>query len=389
MNKLALVSMAAIAASLPSLATAQERTVAPPVAWEEVPQVGLSAPAAPAAGVTWQDRARSSAPQLVPTQAAAVQAAPAAAAIVRQAARAGGGHRMGRMGGHRMGKAGGHRMGGFGGHRMSKGSGHRMGRAGGHHVGKGGGHRMGRVGGHHIGKGGHRMGRFGGHHKGKRFDHIRRIHRGGRVHGFFWGPQFHVRNWGLYGFPEPIHDRRWVRYYDDAYLIDGDGRVHDSRYGLDWDEYGERWDYDERGIPVYGDDDDAYEGEEDYAWDGEAEGEYSEEWDEGRDRDAHHGGGYRKHGGGHAYQGGSCTVTYSFDGSHPAPPPPPPPPGCGHGGGYGHGYGPGVVVTETIVTTHPVVTEDVVRVRKHKRHHGKYRPRHAPPPPPPEPGERG
>ena len=28
---------------------------------------------------------------------------------------------------------------------------------------------------------------------------------------------------------------RWVRYYDDAVLIDPDGRVIDTRYGIEWD----------------------------------------------------------------------------------------------------------------------------------------------------------
>ena len=34
-----------------------------------------------------------------------------------------------------------------------------------------------------------------------------------------------INNWQIYGFADPGPDRRWVRYYDDAYLIDRDGRV--------------------------------------------------------------------------------------------------------------------------------------------------------------------
>src|SRR5687768_18603626 len=75
-----------------------------------------------------------------------------------------------------------------------------------------------------------------GMHPGPNFPH-RRLHRGFVIHPFWFGPQFHIQNWQMYGFADPGRDRRWVRYYDDAYLIDGDGRVVDERYGLDWDEY--------------------------------------------------------------------------------------------------------------------------------------------------------
>jgi hypothetical protein len=69
--------------------------------------------------------------------------------------------------------------------------------------------------------------------------------------GFFHQPQFHVQNWQLYGFIAPRHDQRWVRYYDDAYLVDRRGYIHDRRQRVNWDRYGERWERDERGIPYY------------------------------------------------------------------------------------------------------------------------------------------
>ncbi len=76
-------------------------------------------------------------------------------------------------------------------------------------------------------------------HRGSNFSH-RRFSRGFVMNRFWLAPRFHVRNWQLYGFAPPPADYRWVRYYNDAYLVDGAGRVHDSRHDLDWDEYGER-----------------------------------------------------------------------------------------------------------------------------------------------------
>jgi Ni/Co efflux regulator RcnB len=84
-------------------------------------------------------------------------------------------------------------------------------------------------------------------HPGPNFRH-RRLQRGFFVHPFWFGPQFHVRNWQTYGFAPPPPEHRWIRYYDDAHLIDRRGRVMDSRHGLDWDQYGERWEMDD-GIP--------------------------------------------------------------------------------------------------------------------------------------------
>jgi hypothetical protein len=195
----------------------------------------------------------------------------------------------------------------------------------------------------------------------------RRIHRGFFIPPMWFGPQFHVNNWQTYGFYEPGADQRWVRYYDDAYLIDRGGRVVDSREDMDWDRYGEEWDMDD-GIPAYrgrghhGDD-------EDYSWSEERSG---------------HGGGYG---------------------------PPMPGPGYGYGGGYGYshggGYGYGAyaypIVIETVTTSggttvYEEVTEEVVEVRHRARPHRRARcvcaaPRPAPvrraPVRRPPPGERG
>ena len=216
--------------------------------------------------------------------------------------------------------------------------------------------------------------------------HAGRINRGGMVpHGWF-GPRFRIRNWGLYGFPQPFPGGSWIRYYDDAYLIDRDGRVLDSRYGMDWDRYGERWDYDDRGAPAYADGN--YRADDD--WDDEDEDDDGDRWRDGYGRGAHVR--VERHGG------------YGY--GQPMPPPPPPPPGYGgygygYGyGGYGYGYGT-VIVTETTVTTPPVVemrtvyetvTERVrVAPRVHRRARcGCHAPRPAPrPAPSPHPGDRG
>lgn len=173
---------------------------------------------------------------------------------------------------------------------------------------------------------------------GRRFTHIQRINRGGIVPHFWFGPQFMVRNWGMYGFPQPMHDRRWVRYYDDALLIDRSGRVHDGRYGMDWDRYGDDWDYDDRGIPVYsGDYDDRGDYDDDYR-DGRDRHDGDYDRDERYGRGDHRGPVY---GGGHSYSVPAChsPCRPGYGGGY-----------GGYGYGYGYGYG-GMIVTETITTT--------------------------------------
>src|SRR5687768_16069934 len=93
-----------------------------------------------------------------------------------------------------------------------------------------------------------------------------RFHRGATIPHFWFGPQFHLQNWAMYGFPQPFAGGRWIRYYDDALLIDRDGRVRDGRYGMDWERYGERWDQDEDGVPIYAGDGDYEPDDRDYEW---------------------------------------------------------------------------------------------------------------------------
>ena len=233
---------------------------------------------------------------------------------------------------------------------------------------------------------------------------FRRIQRGHVVPNFWAAPQFHVRHWQMYGFPQPMPGTRWVRYYDDALLVGRDGRVHDGRYGFDWDRYGHHWGYDEGGVPVYVGDGDFHPTDRDYAW-----------ADEVVERGYARRGGYREHhGGGWDYseygRGGGCGPSpcgsapppASSYGCGPSPcggpaaypgPAPYPAPAYGYGqASYGYG-GYGCCATVTIVETtvesggqsymvEEVIEEEVVRERARRVHR-------RPPPRRPIRGERG
>jgi Ni/Co efflux regulator RcnB len=210
----------------------------------------------------------------------------------------------------------------------------------------------------------------GGMHPGGNF-RGHRFQRGFVIPSFWFGPQFHVQNWQVYGFSNP-GDGRWVRFYDDAYLIGHDGRVRDHRYGMDWDRYGEAWE-DEDGIP-------AYRGRRDYRPD-----------DEDYEHAERHGGGSsgpgNRHHDGHAAHGGG-HVMYGAPGGHG---------GYGYGAAYGGYYGYGAyaypIVIETVTTSGGgcgcsyEVVEEVVEVRQRARRRPPVR--RPPPPRRPPPGERG
>jgi Ni/Co efflux regulator RcnB len=181
----------------------------------------------------------------------------------------------------------------------------------------------------------------------------RHIDRGGMVPQRWWGPQVQVRNWRMYGFPQPFAGGRWIRYYDDALLIDGGGRVYDSRPGWDWDRYQDSWSYGDDGVPVYADGDGYASERGDYG--------YSEHYEHGD-----------------MGPGPQVRQRVYVQQAPMMPPPPPPCMNACRGGGYGYGYGygaGGVVVTETTITEAPVVEQhtyvsyETVRVRvKHRRH---------------------
>ena len=205
------------------------------------------------------------------------------------------------------------------------------------------------------------------HHGINGYPHYRRVERGFALPHHWWGPQFQVWNWGNYGLPQPMHGGRWVRYYDDALMIDGHGRVMDGRWGMKWDEWQDQWGYDERGIPVYVGNGEFQPGSEDYAWVQEQGGAY-----------AH---GYGQQGQGYGYgQYGQHGYGY---------------PHGGYGYAYGYPHAAGMVITETTVTTAPTVVaetvyveEEVRTVRRHRAKRPKARCR-CPKPAPVLPGERG
>jgi hypothetical protein len=177
---------------------------------------------------------------------------------------------------------------------------------------------------------------------GHRNMHWQRIDRGGHVPRTWWSNRFRIRNWNHYGFPQPWGGGSWIRYYDDALLIDRDGRVLDGRYGWDWDRYGGGWNYGDDGVPYA---DDGYADNRGYGDD-----DYGDE------------GGYD-------------------DGDRGPPPPPPCASRCAPARGYGYGYGYGlpVIVRTTVVTEAPIVEQRTVyrtvveHVRVAPRHRAKAR----------------
>jgi hypothetical protein len=63
----------------------------------------------------------------------------------------------------------------------------------------------------------------------------RRPYRGWAVPSYWISPRFYINDWAGYGLTQPYNGYNWVRYYDDAVLIDGRGSVYDTVSGLDWD----------------------------------------------------------------------------------------------------------------------------------------------------------
>lgn len=197
----------------------------------------------------------------------------------------------------------------------------------------------------------------------------RRLDPGARVPAGWWGPQYNVVHWNMYGFAPPMPDERWIRYYDDALLIDRDGTVIDCMPDVDWDRYGEHWAYDDRGVPYYVGTGDYRPGARDYA--------YVQ--------------GYAP-----PPPGGEVVEEGYAPPPSPYPPAYPAYPGYGYGY-YGYGYAPGgmITVTETTVVTGGCGGSCGTKV---KRRHGPHRyfrkcvrscPAPVPAPPPVYDGERG
>ena len=226
--------------------------------------------------------------------------------------------------------------------------------------------------------------------------HYQPLHPGAMLHPYWHGQQFQVRNWRRYGFAAPPRGHRWVRHFDDAYMIDGRGHVRDFRHNLDWDQYGEAWVH-EGGIPRYAGDGDYRPDDRDYAAVAGAQGHGAQAgWD------------YREYGHAappHPHPGHAMPHPgYAVPQPHPMPHPgyvlPHPMPGYGYSTGYGVAGGSvmvGVVtVTETTTTVNaaaaaPQYVEEIIEEEVVHRPRVR-RPRPAPPRPRavrPPPGERG
>lgn len=67
----------------------------------------------------------------------------------------------------------------------------------------------------------------------------RRPYRGYALPSYWIAPRFYITDWQAYGLTQPAGGYNWVRYYDDAVLVDGRGSVYDTRSGIDWDRYGD------------------------------------------------------------------------------------------------------------------------------------------------------
>lgn len=62
----------------------------------------------------------------------------------------------------------------------------------------------------------------------------RRLHRGGRLPGYWMGADYRVDDYLSFGLAAPPPGYSWVRYYDDAVLVDREGSVWDSIDGIGW-----------------------------------------------------------------------------------------------------------------------------------------------------------
>ncbi|MDB5662180.1 MAG: hypothetical protein JWN59_518 [Sphingomonas bacterium] len=63
---------------------------------------------------------------------------------------------------------------------------------------------------------------------------FRRVGRGFVVPRLWLSPTYYVADWRSFGLVPPPYGHSWIRYYDDALLVDGGGRVIDYRYDVDW-----------------------------------------------------------------------------------------------------------------------------------------------------------
>lgn len=80
----------------------------------------------------------------------------------------------------------------------------------------------------------------------------RRPYRGYALPSYWIAPRFYINDWQVYGLGQPAGGYNWVRYYDDAVLVDARGSVYAVRDGIDWDGADDGYYADDR---VYADSD--------------------------------------------------------------------------------------------------------------------------------------
>jgi len=66
----------------------------------------------------------------------------------------------------------------------------------------------------------------------------RRPFYGFRLPAYWTAPRFYVANYPQYGLAAPPAGYRWVRYFDQAVLVDGDNRVYAAMQGVGWHDPG-------------------------------------------------------------------------------------------------------------------------------------------------------
>ena len=160
-------------------------------------------------------------------------------------------------------------------------------------------------------------------------------------------PTYRIGNYGSYGLPAPVDGYGWSRYYDDAVMIDRDGRVLDHRGDIDWDAHD--GDGAQPGVP-YDDDVTAHDGppppphEYEGRFEGEARSNYGVDYDAppyaAPPAIVHHGG------------PGAPVVTTTQAPGYIA-------------GGY---YYPGATTTTVVITPTVTTTSYVTEGSTHRRH---------------------
>ncbi|MBX9797042.1 MAG: RcnB family protein [Sphingomonas sp.] len=104
----------------------------------------------------------------------------------------------------------------------------------------------------------------------------RRPTRGWRLPSYWNQDSFIITNYSGFGLGVPPVGYHWSRYYDDAVLVDGRGRVVDFAQGIDWNRYDGGYDYGYAqagvGTPYSG----TYSGTyaNGYGWQGSYQGQY-------------------------------------------------------------------------------------------------------------------